>query len=881
MHNIQVKLSSIINNPSHDEFIFDFLLAYDIPKSTIERARKWDLNKLESIWEFVLRKKVHFKVTDTDLYATIDTIKTQCSNSTSKPRFIIVTDFDKIVAFDTKVWDSLHTDFAKLDKNYDFFLPLIWVEKQQYQNENIADVKAANNLAKLFDEIVNDNDHTNDAQRHALNIFLSRLLFCFFAEDTNIFTATQFTNSLASHTKVDWSDTDIFLEQLFEIFNISQRDDWLEEYLKGFPYVNGKLFEKNHEIPKFTTKSRKLLIELWQLDWSGINPDIFWSMMQAVMDSKERSNLWSHYTSVPNIMKVIQPLFLDELCEVFEQCNGNHGKLRALLTRISKIKFFDPACGSGNFLIIAYKEIRRLEIEIFKEVWVWWLLTKSEISLSQFYGIEINDFAHETAKLSLYLAEHQMNIEFEKAVGITTVSLPLKLWGNIVCGNACRKDREEVCPKHEWDEIYIMGNPPYLWYSLQNDSQKMDIEHVFSRFTSIYKELDYISCWFYKWTKYLEECNVKMALVSTNSISQWEQVWMLWPYILTDKTEIFFAHQSFKWSNNAKWNANVIVVIIWIWNKSKSKKYLFTNYKSEVDNINAYLTTWSNIIIEPRNNTLSWFPKMVLWSMAKDNWNLFLDYNEKKSLLEKYPESNIFIKITLWSSEFINMQEKYCLWIEDKDIELANEIPPIKKRLDNIVKFRLESKAKSTRDYSIFPNRFKQRTHKNTNSIIMPRVSSERREYIPTWFLSNDIVVKDSAYAIYDATLYIFWIVNSKMHMVWMRTFSGKLKNDYRYSSTIVYNTFPFPSITKKQKEEIEEYVYAVLDEREKHTEKTLAQMYDPDKMPEWLKSAHHELDLAIERCYRPKPFESDEERLEYLFKLYERMIAKGKGESK
>lgn len=875
MHKIPSDLEKIINNLSKEEFIFDFLIAYNTPNSTIARLKKWELNKLEEKWELLLRKKIFFKNTNTDLYSSIYNIKNDLKNNKSKPRFIIVTNFDKFLAFDTKIEDSLDIDFNQLHKHHDFFLPLVWIEKQEYQNENIADVKAANNLAKLFDEIVKDNAHDTAEQRHALNIFLSRLLFCYFAEDTNIFTVNKFTSSLWSHTKLDWSDTHVYLEKLFEVFNTKDRDNSLPEYFNSFPYVNGKLFQDIYEIPKFTTKSRKLLIELWELDWSWINPDIFGSMMQAVMDSDERWNMWSHYTSVPNIMKVINPLFLDELNEEFEKSIGSPKKLNALLERISKIKFFDPACWSGNFLIIAYKEIRRLEIEILKEMWFWWAFWWSVISLSQFYWIELNDFAHETAKLSLYLAEHQMNVEFYQETWISVVSLPLKLWGNIVCWNATRVDWEEVCSKEEWDEIYIMWNPPYLWYSLQSDEQKLDIEFVFSPITSIYKELDYISCWFYKWTKYLEDYNIKMSLVSTNSISQWEQVWMIWPYIINEKTEIFFTHQSFKWSNNAKKNAKVIVVIIWISNKSTGKKYIYNKYKNEVNNINAYLINSNNLIVKSRNSTLSGFPKMVLWSMAKDNWNLFLNYEEKEKLINAYPESDIFIKKTLWSSEFIRMEDKWCLWIEDKDLELANSIPLIKTRLDNIHKFRLESKAKSTREYAEFPNRFKQRTHKNTNSIIIPRVSSERREYIPSWFLQNNIVVKDSAYAIYDATLHIFWVINSKMHMVWVKTLAGRLKNDYRYSSTLVYNTFPFPGITKKQKEEIEEYVYNILDEREKHSEKTLADMYDPNKMPEWLKQAHHELDLAIERCYRPKPFESDEERLEYLFKMYEKMIAK------
>jgi len=594
MHNIQQKLTKIINNLSKDEFIFDFLLAFNTPNSIIARVKKWELNKLDEKWELVLRKKIYFKNTNTDLYSCIDTIKNDLKNNKSKPRFVIVTDFDKFLAFDTKENIWLDIDFNKLDINYDFFLPLVWVEKQQYQNENIADVKAANNLAKLFDEIIKDNKHETADQRHALNIFLSRLLFCYFAEDTNIFTVNQFTDSLASHTKADWSDTHIFLEKLFEIFNIKNRDSWVVEYLNIFPYVNGKLFENIYDIPKFTTKSRSLLIELWKLDWSGINPDIFGSMMQAVMDTEERWNMWSHYTSVPNIMKVINPLFLDELKQEFEENIWNNKKLNALLERLSKIKFFDPACWSGNFLIIAYKEIRKLEIEILKEIWVW-PLTTSIISLSQFYWIELNDFAHETAKLSLYLAEHQMNVKFYEETWISTVSLPLKLWGKIVCWNATRIDWEEVCPKQKWDEIYIMWNPPYYWSRKQTKDQKEDLKYVFK---NEYKSLDYISAWFYIWANYIRWINVKLAFVSTNSISQWEQVALMWPRVLKNDIEINFAYKSFKWKNNAKDNANVIVVIIWLANYSKGDKFIYkNNLKEKVDIINSYLWKWVNTYI--------------------------------------------------------------------------------------------------------------------------------------------------------------------------------------------------------------------------------------------------------------------------------------------
>jgi len=587
--------------------------------------------------------------------------------------------------------------------------------------------------------------------------------------------------------------------------------------------------------------------------------------------------MWSHYTSVPNIMKVINPLFLDDLNEEFEENIWNNKKLNALLERLSKIKFFDPACWSGNFLIIAYKEIRRLETEILKEIWVW-PLTSSNISLSQFYWIELNDFAHETAKLSLYLAEHQMNVEFYNETWISTVSLPLKLWGNIVCWNATRLDWEAVCPKQQSDEIYIMWNPPYIWRRNQSKEQKEEIANVLW-FLKNHRSLDYISIWFYKWVKYIEWIEWKISFVSTNSIVQWELVSLLWPYILEElNMEIVFVYSSFKWTNNAKNNAGVTVVIIWISNYSdKNSKFIYINNKKiSVKNINSYLIDWNSVYIQNRSKSISWLPEMSYWNMPWGCTELFLSLKEKEKLIFKYPQISKYIKRLIWSQESIKSIEKYCLWFKwlnlDDDIF---EIEEIKEKLLQIKENRKWSKDSSYNKLIDTPHLFRDLKETKDISIIIPIVSSEKRKYIPISLVNSNSIVPNSAQVIYDVDIWIMWIVISNMHMVWTRSVAWKLEERFRYSRNVVYNTFPFPYITKKQKAEIEEYVYEVLDEREKHSEKTLAEMYDPDKMPEWLREAHHQLDLAIERCYRPKPFESDEERLEYLFKMYEKMIVK------
>ena len=581
--------------------------------------------------------------------------------------------------------------------------------------------------------------------------------------------------------------------------------------------------------------------------------------------------------SVPNIMKVMQPLFLDELHEEFEKVKTSKKKLQELINRIANLKIFDPACGSGNFLIIAYKELRRLEMKILKaidDLSSQKSFAFSEIKLTQFYGIELDDFAHEVAILSLWLAEHQMNLEFYKAFGRTAPSLPLHDGGNIVHGNATRIDWESVCPKENGDEIYILGNPPYLGSSMQNKEQKEDMLYVLSNKLETYKNLDYIACWFIKASDFIQGVNSRYAFVSTNSITQGEQVDLLWPYIFSTNEEIDFAYTSFKWQNNAKAKAAVIVCIIGVRNNiPKIKKLITGNIVKSVSNISPYLITGSNITIQRNNKSISKLPDLVRGSMPTDDGNFILTIDEKNKLLEEYPSTAKFVKQYMSGGDFLNAKERWCLWIIDNDLREAEECDFIKKRLEAVYEFRMKSKAPSTVEYAKYYNRFRQISYKETPCIVIPLTSSERRKYIPCSFLSNPTVVTNSAGVIYNAEAWIMGVLSSHMHMVWMRVIAGRLKTDYRYSSALVYNNFPFPNITDKQKEDLTELVFTILDEREQHSEKTLAELYDPDKMPQGLKEAHHQLDLAIEKCYRNKPFESDEERLEYLFKLYEEMI--------
>lgn len=880
------SLQNLLNNFDKDQFIYQLLRAYNIPNASIERLKKGthNLSKIEG--EIDWKTKLFFKSYDPaqNLQEAMEALKADGKVFKHSPRFVVLTDFVNLLAFDTKMSETLDIQLLELVQHYDFFLPWAGMEKSVLKTEHPADVKAAEKMAKLYDEIKKENSTETHEEVHNLNVFLSRLLFCFFAEDTGIFPKSQlFTHDIQDHTDEDGKELNQYLDTLFEVMNtdLPQRDKSLAKNLAEFPYVNGGLFRNKHYSPIFTKRSRQMLIDSGEMNWADINPDIFGSMIQAVITPEHRGGMGMHYTSVPNIMKVIEPLFLDNLYEEFESAKGNIKKINDLLKRIWNIKIFDPACGSGNFLIIAYKKMRELEMAIFKEIDrinQTFTTQFTGISLDNFYGIELDDFAHEIAILSLWLAEHQMNQVFFKAFGRALPALPLKETGNIFQGNATRLDWEVVCPKKEQDEIYILGNPPYLGYSMQSKEQKDDLAIVFKGIKD-YKNLDYIACWFLKGAKFIQNQNAQFSYVSTNSICQGEQVASLWTHIFQKNLEIGFAHTSFKWVNNAKANAGVIVAIVGIRNKSTQNKYIYANtIKKKALKISPYLLEIDDFIIQKRTFAISQIQPILRGSGSVDGGFLTLTFEEKEDLISKYSEADSFIKKYTGSNEFINGIQRYCLWIDEVDVDAALNIPEIKRRVEEVKKMRLSSTKQVTRESADTPYQFGEVRYRQSDSVILiPRVSSERREYIPFGFLDGDYVVSDSAQAIYDAKPWTFSFLSSRMHMTWIRAVAGRLKSDYRYSSSLCYNAFPFPPISDSQKDELKRHVFRILEEREHHSEKTLAQLYDPDKMPEGLREAHHQNDLAVERCYRSKPFESDEERLEYLFKMYEQMIEQEK----
>jgi hypothetical protein len=876
---IQEKVKQLVKNFNKESFIYDLLRAYGISKTSITRLQKGDFNLAKNEGEILYKKKLFFKEVEGDNLMALVEDYSKDENLKHNPRFIIITNYKDLVAKDTRTNKNLQVAIADLPKNHTFFLPWAGQEVYQASNENEADRKASYRMAKLYDILIEENPTILDDGIHSLNLFFSRLLFCFFAEDTDIFPIEgMFTNTLMQHTQKDGSDVDAFLDKLFKALNT--KDNSKEQsYISQFPHVNGGLFKDEIPIPKFNKEARNILEESGDLDWSHINPDIFGSMIQAVVNPDQRGNLGMHYTSVPNIMKVIKPLFLDELYEELEKAKGNSKKLRKLIKRISKLKIFDPACGSGNFLIIAYKELRKLEIEIWQAI----LDTEtqqsfiySEIQLTQFYGIEIDDFAHEIAKLSLWLAEHQMNKYFESQLeqGKSNPILPLKASGNITHANATRVDWEQVCPKAQDDEIYLLGNPPYLGYKGWDEEQKKDMSWVFKGLGNV-KRLDYISCWFKKGADYIKNIRAKTSFVSTNSICQGEQVVLIWPHIFNNGIEIGFAHTSFKWSNNAKSNAGVSVVIIGLQNRANDNKKIFTeNRLSIVDNINPYLTGAPTIFISKRNDPISSFPKMALGSSGIDGGHLVLSHSDKKDFERHDKKSSKFIKPFLGGNDFLNGYERYCLWINDDEIEEAKSIEKIKNRIDKCYQYRING-GRDAKKASSVPHRFFYRKHEKGTALALPFTSSVNREYLPVDFLKKGTIASNGLLIIYEPDAYIFGILISKLHILWAKVIAGRMRNDIRYSVNMVYNTFPFPEISKVKKANIEENVFAVLEEREKHPEKTMAQLYDPNKMPKGLRQAHKDLDEAVERCYRLQPFDNDTQRLEYLFKEYEKMIAK------
>ncbi|MCZ8049833.1 MAG: class I SAM-dependent DNA methyltransferase [Microcystis aeruginosa K13-05] len=797
------------------------------------------------------------------------------------PRYILVSDFQRFKLYDLDSGNQWEFELSNFVDNVHLFDFIAGYEKRVYKDEDPVNIQAAELMGKLHDYL-----KEIGYMGHDLEVYLVRLLFCLFADDTGIFNKGIFWEYIDLHTKEDGSDLAMHIASIFQVLNTPEekRLKNLDENFTQFPYINGKLFEESLPLAAFDSKMRVMLLEACAFDWGKISPAIFGSMFQAVMNPKERRNLGAHYTSEKNIQKVIKPLFLDDLHREFEKIKGNRNKLLEFQKKIANLYFLDPACGCGNFLIITYRELRDLEILVLQELDKTGQLVIDisriiQVDVNQFAGIEYDEFAVRVAEVAMWLIDHQMNIKVSNTFGQYFVRLPLKKAAKIVHGNALRIDWEEVISKEKLN--FILGNPPFVGHHYQNFDQKEDLKLVLDKIIGS-GVMDYVSAWFYKSAQFIQSTKIKVGLVATNSISQGEQSSILWNVLINEfNISIHFAHRTFKWSNEAKGNAAVHCVIIGFASFEANEKYLF-DYQTitseplliKAKNINPYLINANNILVFNRKYPLCNVPNMMYGNKPTDGGNFILSEEEKNTLVSKNPLLIKFIRPFISAREFLNGGKKWCLWLLDiKPNELKN-IPEILERVEAVKQLRAKSIAASTRNYS-YHCLFRQITQPKSDYILVPRTTSENRKYIPIGFFTADNIVSDTCQSIPNGDLYLFGILTSEMHMAWVKYVCGRLKSDYRYSKDIVYNNFPFPeNITDKQKQTVETCAQAVLDTRVKYPDSSLADLYDPLTMPPDLLKAHQKLDKAVDLCYRPQPFTSELNRIEYLFELYEKLTA-------
>lgn len=891
---IEEAVSRIAEAPFNPgEFPFEFLQAFGNRDVTIKRLRKD--NRSDVSGAVLQRNNIHLAVcSEGQVAQTLNLLRESPKTQSAKARFLLATDGVTFEAEDRTEDEHITDVFTHLADRFGFFLPLAGITTVQKIKNNPIDVKATSRLNRLYVELLKENpDWATEERRHDMNHFMARLIFCFFAEDTGIFLNNLFTRTIQTMTEGATDQTHEVMAELFRTMDLDTRNDDREKggvksWARDFPYVNGNLFSGATDCPQFSKLARTYLLRAGELNWAQINPDIFGSMIQAVADEGERGALGMHYTSVPNIRKVLNPLFLDGLREELEKAGQNTQKLHALKERLSGIRVFDPACGSGNFLVIAYKDMRDIQSEIDDRLKIERAERKSVIPLANFYGIEIRDFAVEIARLSLLIAEFQSDeIHIDQKQARLNV-LPLKDTGHIVCGNALEKDWFDVCPPQKGSETYICGNPPYKGSTWQSAEQKADLEQIFGQRAKSWKSLDYVAGWFMKAADYGQKTGSSSAFVSTNSICQGQQVPILWPLIFGLNYEISFAHTSFKWANLAAHNAGVTVAIIGIAPVSERPKILFSNgadgktIRQESGHINAYLVPGKNVVVEKQGKPLSnELGEMNFGNKPVDGGNLLLDEGELTGLKLDTRQKAKFIRRIVGSAEFIRGIQRYCLWIDDKDAHEALTIPTIAQRVEAVKNMRLASRDTGTRGLAEKPYQFRENNISKFQTIVVPGVSSEARPYLPVGVLGNNYTVTNLAFALFDAPLWNMALIASRLHLIWIGTVCGKLETRYRYSNTMGWNTFPVPTLTEKNRADLTRCAEDILLAREAHFPATIADLYDPDKMPDNLRAAHDRNDEVLERIYIGRRFRNDTERLEKLFDLYSKMIAKKGGKTK
>jgi hypothetical protein len=841
------------------------------------------------------------------------------ASSKHKAKFALATDGNTVHAECLNSEEPpLVCEFKELADHFGYFLELAGISTVRQIRENAFDIKATGRLNRLYVELLRNNpEWDGDERREELNHFFARLIFCFFAEDTGIFNGNAlFTETVRQMSDPSGENTDFVLSEIFRAMDVPMkaRDAAkLRPWAGQFPYVNGGLFGSNGStsergtVPKFTQIARSYLLHIGSLDWTQINPDIFGSMIQAVADDEERGALGMHYTSVPNILKVLNPLFLDDLHAQLKEADKNPRKLLNLRKRLARIRVFDPACGSGNFLVIAYKEMRKIEAEI--NILRGEPDRASEIPLTNFRGIELRHFAVEIARLALIIAEYQCDELYRGQRLALAEFLPLNKENWITHGNALRLDWLKVCPptgtggvklveddlfqtpldqteidfENEGGETYVCGNPPYKGGTEQNKQQKSDMAAVFGDISNTWKSLDYVCGWFMKFVNYSSASNSECSFVCTNSISQGEQVARLWPLIFKGGLRIGFAHSSFKWANLASHNAGVTVVIIGLTSKEKPA-ILFADEgecaakRREVDLIGPYLVANSSVVVKASTKCISAISSMTIGNKPVDGGHLLLTRDESIRMVGLDARAACYIRKFVGSKDAINGQSRFCLWIDDKDRKEAADIPEIAHRLQLVKQMRRSSDKKLTRDGEHTPHAFQQRRQTGKETVIVvPIHSSVARQFLPVDYQASGTIITNAAFGLLDAELWNLGIVASRLHLVWIATVCGKIKTDYRYSNTLGWNTFPVPPLTDENKADLTRCAENILLAREAHWPATIADLYDPENMPDDLRSAHDRNDETLERIYIGRRFKNDTERLESLFKLYTEMTAKGK----
>lgn len=801
------------------------------------------------------------------------------------PKFILVSDFARLRLYDLEAGTEIEFSLKDLSKKVHLFAFIAGYKKQEeYKEEDEVNVKAAELMGKLYDAMTEAG-----YSGHDLDILLVRILFCLFADDARIFQPHQFRRYIEGRTSIDGSDLGMHLETLFQVLNqpMDKRQKTLDEELAAFEYVNGGLFEEKIAIPAFSSAMRTRLLEASAFNWSAISPAIFGSLFQSVMDKDARRHLGAHYTSEKNILKLIRPLFLDELHKELDACGKNTQRLNVFHDKLASIKILDPACGCGNFLIIAFRELRLLEVEIFRRRYgtasmlpIMEVQQFVRVRPEQFFGIEIEEFPARIAQTAMWLMDHQMNELASQTLGRNIPDLPLTRGATIAIGNALQMDWEAIVPKHELS--YILGNPPFIGHHLQTVAQKADLHHVLEgiRQAGI---MDYVSAWYIKAAAMIQGTNIKTAFVSTNSITQGEQVGVLWQNLFNKyAVKIHFAHKTFKWSNEARGKAAVYCVIIGFANFDSDKKliYEYENVKGDphevkAKNINPYLVDAPDILLENRSTPICDVPGMMYGSKPTDSGGFLFTDEEKNVFLRQEPEAAKFIRPFISAEEFLHNKKRWCLWLVDADPQEIQNLPAVRERVERVKNFRAASKAASTREYP-YHTLFRQVTQPQSDYVLVPRTTSESRRYIPMGFFDKDVIVSDTCQSIPGATLYHFGVLESLMHMTWVNYVCGRLKSDYRYSKDIVYNNFPWPRDPSVEKvKSIEAAAQDVLDTRARYPESSLADLYDPLSMSADLVQAHQVLDRAVDNVYGKRSFATSADRMNFLFDLYREYVGK------